>query len=104
MTGWTESRGGLMADSDPRIRFRVWVSAELVDETWLDVGNPDVQLHMVALRNRHLLITEEADRQDRPWLIEWWDPDEDRYGRFGTDAAGMIDPPADEGPGHLICT
>jgi hypothetical protein len=84
-----------MADQEPydaRVRFRVWVDAELVDETWMDISNPEVEEHMAALRERHFLITTEADLQDRPWLIEWWDPDEDRYQRFGTDAGGMVDP------------
>lgn len=81
-----------MNEPDARVRFRIWVDAQLVDETWLDASNPEVDEHEAALAARHLAIKDEADRQDRPWLIELWDPEKDSYQRFGTDTAGIVDP------------
>lgn len=80
---------------DPRLRFRVWVDGELVDETWLDATNPDADEHFAAMTGRHEALVQAADLIDSVWLVEWYDParpEDQAYGRAGTDVAGMVDP------------
>jgi len=79
---------------DPRLRFRIWVDATLVDEAWIDVTDPDAERQAIAIRNRHAAIAELAEGEGWLWLIETWDPDHGEFGyqRMGTDTAGMRDP------------
>lgn len=80
---------------DPRMRLRLWVDAELVDETWIDCGNPDAEKHFDALMDRYERTTLAVHQMDRPWLIELYDParpEHEAYTRFGSDTAGMTDP------------
>lgn len=81
--------------SDPRMRFRVWVAAQLVDETWVDSSNPDADRLMANVLARHAQIVEAASRTDQLWLVEAYDPEQpglEAFWRYGTDRDGMIDP------------
>lgn len=80
---------------DPRMRFRLWIAGQLVDETWVDASNPDAERIIHALRQRHIDLANEATAEDRPWLAEYYDPakpEHEAYVRFGDDAEGMVDP------------
>lgn len=82
--------------NDTRLRFRVYVEGELIEETWIDVLDPKTHAGLAdELRDRHHAITEQADTDDKAWLIEMYDPaqpEETAYHRVGTDTAGMVDP------------
>jgi hypothetical protein len=69
-----------VGDEDPRMRFRVWVAARLVDEAWADASNPDAAEHVAAIRARHKAITELAQQRGRPWLCEIYDPERPEHG------------------------
>lgn len=80
---------------DPRIRFRVWVSGALIEDVWLDSTNPDSEEIFEAMQERHVAITNLADGEGKPWMVEVFDPAqpaETAYWRVGTDGVGMIDP------------
>jgi len=77
---------------DSRLRFRMWIAGEMVDETWVDASNPDYRSHTQAIGQRHRDAAEFATARDLPWLVEWWDPETDGYGRIGTDGDGMVEP------------
>ncbi len=80
---------------DPRLRFRVWIAARLIDEVWLDTTSPDVQAHMASVRSHHLELVAVAERRGDPWLCEVYDPARpqgEAHVRFGTDPAGMVEP------------
>lgn len=80
---------------DPRIRFRVYVSKELVDETWVDCSAPDYQDVAALCRKRHMAIVEESMAANKPHLIEIFDPEQpegDQYIRYGTDKDMMTLP------------
>lgn len=80
---------------DPRMRFRVWVSAELVDERWVDTSNPEADRVMETIKTGQAAIVERAHLAGRPWLVEVYDPgmpEEEAYFRFGDDADGMVNP------------
>ena len=82
-------------ENDPRIRFRLYVAGELVDEVWFDVSNPDVDALADRARDRHTAMALEADAAGQLWMVEIYNPAasaESAYMRFGTDADGMIDP------------
>jgi hypothetical protein len=69
-------RGGYAMDSriDPRIRFRLRVDGKVVDETWIDAGNPDCVQHANRLAIRHNVLAIEAERAGRRWEVETYDP------------------------------
>lgn len=81
--------------TDPRMRFRVWVSAQLADEAWVDASNPEAEKHIEGIRARHHSIVNQAERDGKRWLIEVYDPAKPEgwaYLRFGDDDAGMANP------------
>ena len=84
----------MMGDWDPRLRFRIWVAARLVDETWIDTGNPEANEHMDNVNVRHRAIATKADAALLPWLVEAYDPEDGSYARFGTDDGGAVLPVA----------
>jgi len=80
---------------DPRLRFRVWVAAELVDEAWLDTSNPDSGELFERIRARHSQLVEQAERAGQLWLVESYDPEKpvhQAFQRVGTDVDGMVAP------------
>lgn len=80
---------------DPRLRFRVWVAARMVDEVWVDTSEPGAGAVVDTVQLRHELLAMEADSLGQVWLIEVYDPAAvpgHEYVRFGTDAAGMVSP------------
>lgn len=79
---------------DPRLRFRIWVDARLMDEVWLDLHDRSAVLRVEQVWHRHQQIISRAHADNKPWLIEIYDPDkpEDQALRFGTDESG-IEPP-----------
>lgn len=84
-----------MPDDDPRLRFRIWIDGELIDEVWFDSSNPDTEQLASAAGERNSAHTQQADRESRRWLVEMYDPakpEHEAYVRFGTDDAGLVDP------------
>lgn len=84
-----------MSGDNPRLRLRVWVEGELIEETWVDTSGPDRERLTDAASQRHKALTDRADREGRRWLVETFDPalpEEQAYVRFGTDKAGMVEP------------
>lgn len=82
-------------DDDPRLRLRCFIDGKLIDETWLDAGNPDSEGLFAKTLRRHMDLVNAAQHQDVPWLIETYDParpKEEAYQRIGTDTGGMVDP------------
>lgn len=80
-----------MDSQDPRVRFRVWVDAQLVDEQWVDARDPS-RLHGVEqVWERHQEVVGKAEADGKPWAIEVCDPSqpEDRALRFGTDRSAI---------------
>jgi hypothetical protein len=79
---------------DPRLRFRVWVAAVLVEEVWLDATDPLDRARIDGVRDRHMAIADAAEADGKLWLVEVYDPALGQFGymRFGTDTAGMVDP------------
>lgn len=80
---------------DPRMRFRVWIAAKLVDQTWVDTTNPEADEIVDNIKARHAAIVDQACRAGKPWLVEVYDPakpEAEAYFRFGDDTAGMTDP------------
>jgi hypothetical protein len=72
------------------LRFRVYVSGELADEDWAATATESG-----ALQLRHKTLTDAADRDGTPWLIEVYDPDmpeDEAYLRIGTDRGRMTMP------------
>ena len=84
---------------DPRLRFRIWVDAHLVDEVWLNLRDREAMLMVEQVWHRHQKIISHAEANDERWLIEIYDPDkpEDQALRFGTDEAGIKAPVRDIG-------
>jgi hypothetical protein len=75
-----------MKADDPRLRFRVWVDAKLVDEIWVNARDP-ARLQMVEqVWARHQQIVGQAEADGKRWLIEIYDPAKphDQALRFGT--------------------
>ena len=88
-----------MSAEDPRLRFRVYIDAELVDETWVNARSPE-RLHTIEeVWARHQRLIRQAQSGGRRWLIEIDDParPEDPAWRFGTDATGIDQPAVDLG-------
>lgn len=82
-------------DDDPRLRFRVYVDGVLVEEVWLDAENDADHERVLAIRERHKAMADQADADGKHWMVEVYEPalPKDRaYTRFGTDANGMVDP------------
>ena len=80
---------------DPRLRFRLWIDGELLDEVWIDSNDADADEQATAVQKRHEQLAAEADGYGYPWLIEVYDPaepSETAYVRFGTDREGMTEP------------
>lgn len=80
---------------DPRMRFRVWIEAKLVDERWIDTSNPDADRVMETIKARQAAIVDQACQAGKRWLVEVYDPakpEEVAYSRMGDDADGMVDP------------
>ena len=80
---------------DPRLRFRIWVDAHLVDEVWLNSSDPADRARVPEVRDAHLAIAEAADKDGLLWLVEVYDPalpDDVAYQRIGTDTRGMTAP------------
>lgn len=72
------------------LRLRVWVAGALVDTRWVA---SEQESGWVA--TAHGRITEAADRAGVVWMVEVFDPAEPparAHMRFGTDAAGMVQP------------
>jgi hypothetical protein len=83
-----------MSAQDPRLRFRVYVNAELVDETWVNTRSPE-RLHTIEeVWARHQQIIQRAQTDCQRWLIEIHDParPEDPALRFGSDETGVDQP------------
>lgn len=76
---------------DSRLRLRLYVDAQLADETWLDVATIKSAIMTLIYR----AATDIADERGLLWLIELHDPDPHAprpYQRFGTDRRGMVAP------------
>lgn len=80
------------------LRFRVWVSGELVLEDWAVVSDEAAAAEAGdILGARHSHIAREAHAAGKRWLAELYDPGAapgEAYLRFGTDTAGMVNPVA----------
>lgn len=96
-----------MTDCDPRLRFRLWVDGELVDETWIDASSPDRDQLVDAMGRRHKALTDSADEGGRRWLAEVHDPaapEAEASVRFGTDdrrLAEVYDPAKPTGEAYV---
>ena len=80
---------------DPRLRFRLWIDGELLDEAWIDSNDADADEQGTAVQRRHEQLAAEAEGYGYPWLIEVYDPaqpPDQAYIRFGTDRDGMTEP------------
>jgi hypothetical protein len=80
---------------DPRLRFRVYVEGDVLDEQWLDASNPDSERQMDGLLSRHAEAVECAEAAGFRWQVEIYDPaksDDIAYTRYGTDLDGMANP------------
>jgi hypothetical protein len=76
----------------PRVRFRIYVAGRVAAEAHADGGAVrDIE----RIGDEHLAIAIAAHDTGQPWLVEVYDPAEppdERYLRFGTDAALMHHP------------
>lgn len=82
-------------EEDPRLRFRIWVGAALVEDVWVDASNPDADAIGDAALRRHKAIARQAEADGREWLVEMYDPAQPpgrAYVRFGSDCEGMVSP------------
>ena len=88
-----------MNANDPRLRFRVFVDAEVVDETWVNTREPKRLRTVEQVWARHQELIRRAHADHKPWLIEIYDPatPEDQALRFGTDETGIEQPTVDLG-------
>lgn len=85
-----------MDNHEDRVRFRVWVDAQLVDEVWVDARGTG--LHQVEqVWQRHQDAVGKAQADGKPWVIEIYDPSlpEDQALRFGTDTSAIKGPTRD---------
>jgi hypothetical protein len=71
------------------VRFRLYVDGQLVDDVTVPLGG--VRDLIGQLGAEHGEIAAAAQRAGRPYLLEirFWDGE---HARFGTDAAGMVEP------------
>ena len=72
------------------LRIRLYVGGELADELWVSD-----QANAGRAGPRHMAAALEADRDGKTWMVEVFDPaapPDSAYMRFGTDAAGMVQP------------
>lgn len=60
--------------NDPRLRYRVYVNRELVEEVWIDASAEDYLEYSARTRERHMKIIEEAAKEKKPYLVEIFDP------------------------------
>ena len=80
---------------DPRLRFRLFVGGQLIDQVWLNADNPADHDRIDEVRDRHDALSVQADADGLPWMVEVYDPalhDREAYLRFGTDTDGMVQP------------
>ena len=82
---------------DPRLRFRVFIDGELVDETWVNVCTFERLDTIEQVWARHHRLIAQAQTEGKRWLIEIHDPriPEDQALRFGTEQAGIQQPAVD---------
>lgn len=85
-----------MAEVQARLRFRVYVARQVVDEQWADLitGRQSRALG-TELGQRQVQIAMAAASEGFPWMVEVYDPSaepEDAYIRFGTDWSMMERP------------
>ena len=94
-----DARVGTVNANDPRLRFRVFVDAQLVDETWVNTREPEPLRTVEQVWAHHQELIRHAQADDKPWLVEIYDPAtaEDRALRFGTDETGIEQPILDLG-------
>lgn len=86
-----------MDSHESRVRFRVWIDGQLVDELWVDARD-STRLHRVEqVWQRHQDLVGKAEADGRPWAIEIYDPSrpEDQALRFGTDGTAIKGPTRD---------
>ncbi len=88
-----------MSAEDPRLRFRVCVDAEFVDETWVNARSTERLQAIEEVWARHQHLIRQAQTDCKRWLIEIDDParPEEPALRFGTDEAGIHQPAVDLG-------
>lgn len=73
------------------LRFRVFVAGVLEVEDWVDAEHAGRET-AVGLAFQHAAV---ALTSGKPWLVEVFDPDappDEAFIRFGSDAAGMVEP------------
>lgn len=76
-----------------KLRLRVWVMGELVDERWVDAAAPNAGLEAEREAEHQYVLVQQAEAQGFTWAVESWDPDGDVPAvRFGTEATGMLEP------------
>lgn len=88
-----------MNANDPRLRFRVFIDSQLVDETWVNTRDPEPLRTVKHVWAHHQDLIWQAQTDHKPWLIEIYDPatPEDQALRFGTDETGIQQPAVDLG-------
>lgn len=84
---------------DPRLRFRVWVDREMMDEAWINACDPQRQPAIEDVWARHQEIIRQAHASGRRWHVEIYDPSqpEEQALRFGTDESAIPPPSLDLG-------
>ena len=88
-----------MNANDPRLRFRVFVDAQVVDESWVNTREPEPLRTVELVWASHQELIRQAHADHKHWLIEIYDPatPEDQALRFGTDETGIEQPTVDLG-------
>lgn len=71
----------------PIFRTRILIDGVIQAEDWTTLNNA------AEISARHVAIAEQAHREGKLYVVEMYDPDTDRYTRFGTDPAGMAENP-----------
>ena len=92
MPEWGPPKGStfVLASHESRLRLRLWVEGELVDEAW--VGPAD-DMELVSARQERM--AKEATDAGQVFMAEAYDPDlpeSQAYLRFGTDPRGRVAP------------
>jgi hypothetical protein len=86
-----------MDSHEDRVRFRVWVDAQLVNEVWLDARDTAALHQVEQVWQRHQDAVGKAEADGTPWVIEIYDSSlpEDQALRFGTDTSVIKGPTRD---------
>jgi hypothetical protein len=89
-----------MTKTDSRLRFRLFIDGELVDENWIDSKSCDMPTESIMLGLKHAAVYTKAEAEGKLWMSEIYDPErpeDSAYVRIGTDKSMMVQPKPFEG-------